>query len=209
MSRILLFGDSIVLGFWDKEGGWATRLRKFIDEKNLTVPDYYNQIYNLGISGNTSEDLLKRFECECQARQKEEGGTVIIIGIGENDSQIRNGKFRIEIKEFEKNLGKLLNLGKKFSSKIIFVGMCPADESKSDPIPWDTSKSYRNDSIAQYNDVVRKFCEKNNLGFIDVFNNLSKKNYKELLDDGVHPNTEGHRQIYEIIKAYLIEKKIV
>jgi lysophospholipase L1-like esterase len=209
MSRILIFGDSITYGAWDKEGGWAQRLRKYIDEKIAIDPNYYHLVYNLGISGNTSEDLLKRFELECNARQKEEGDVVIIIAIGENDSQIKNGKAKVEMKQFEKNLESLLKLSKKFTDKVFFVGLCPADESKSDPIPWDTSKSYKNDSIEKYNAAVRKFCEKNNLEFIDVFSNLIKMNYKELLDDGIHPNTEGHQQIFEIIKDYLIRNKII
>ncbi len=211
MSQILIFGDSITYGAWDKEGGWAQRLRKYIDEKIAIDPNYYHLVYNLGISGNTSDDLLKRFENECKYIKKEEGREelVIIIAIGENDSQIKNGKVKVEMKQFEKNLEKLYGLAKKFTDKVFFVGLCPADESKSDPIPWDTSKSYKNDSIAQYNEAIRKFCEKNNSGFIDVFNNLFKKDYKELLDDGVHPNTEGHQQIFEIIKTYLIEKKII
>jgi lysophospholipase L1-like esterase len=209
MSRILIFGDSITYGAWDKEGGWAQRLRKYIDEKIEIDPAYYHLVYNLGISGNNSEDLLKRFEGECKARQKEEGDMVIIFAIGENDSQIRNGKARVKIDKFEKNLESLLKLSKKFTDKVFFVGLCPADESKSDPIPRDTSKSYKNDSIEKYNDVIKEFCEKNNLGFIDVFSNLISENYKELLDDGIHPNTEGHQQIFEIIKDYLIRNKII
>ncbi|MDD5341513.1 MAG: GDSL-type esterase/lipase family protein [Patescibacteria group bacterium] len=211
MSRILIFGDSITYGAWDKEGGWAQRLRKYVDEKIAADPNYYHLVYNLGISGNTSEDLLMRFENECKYRKKEEGKEelVIIIAIGENDSQIKNGKVKMEMKVFEKNLDKLLKLANKFSGKIFFVGLCPVDESKSDPIAWAKDKSYKNDSITKYNDAVRKFCEKNNLGFIDVFSNLISKNYKELLDDGVHPNTNGHQQIFEIIKDYLIEKNII
>ena len=32
MDKILIFGDSICYGKWDKEGGWVTRLRKYIDQ---------------------------------------------------------------------------------------------------------------------------------------------------------------------------------
>ena len=41
MGRILIFGDSITYGAWDKEGGWVQRLRKFLDERNLTDPNFY------------------------------------------------------------------------------------------------------------------------------------------------------------------------
>jgi lysophospholipase L1-like esterase len=38
--RLLIFGDSITYGAWDIEGGWAARLRKFLDGKTLT--DLFN-----------------------------------------------------------------------------------------------------------------------------------------------------------------------
>ena len=54
MVQILIFGDSIAWGAWDKEGGWVQRLRKLIDEKNLSDPEFYCLVYNLGVSGNKS-----------------------------------------------------------------------------------------------------------------------------------------------------------
>lgn len=30
--RVLVFGDSITQGFWDTEGGWVERLRKYYDQ---------------------------------------------------------------------------------------------------------------------------------------------------------------------------------
>ena len=71
MPQILIFGDSIIYGAWDREGGWAARLRKFLDEKTLTEEDFYCLVYNLGISGDTTEDLLERFEFETEQRIKE------------------------------------------------------------------------------------------------------------------------------------------
>jgi hypothetical protein len=44
-KKILVFGDSIAYGDYDKEGGWVIRLRKFLDERQL---DSY-ETYNLGI----------------------------------------------------------------------------------------------------------------------------------------------------------------
>ncbi|MCX6743407.1 MAG: GDSL-type esterase/lipase family protein, partial [Candidatus Parcubacteria bacterium] len=94
MHRILIFGDSITYGAWDKEGGWVARLRKFVDEKIFADPNYYNIILNLGISGNNSTDILRRFEFELQQRIKEEGEIVIIFAFGTNDAQLFNGEFR-------------------------------------------------------------------------------------------------------------------
>ena len=80
MVRICVFGDSIAWGAWDEErGGWVERLRRQVNWKN---GDFETEIYNLGISTNTSSDLLERFETEAHARKPD----VILFYIGENDA---------------------------------------------------------------------------------------------------------------------------
>lgn len=60
--QVFAFGHSITQGFWDREGGYITRLRKFLDKKSLENPDeYYFETYNLGVSGNDSQQLKERF----------------------------------------------------------------------------------------------------------------------------------------------------
>ena len=68
MTQILVFGDSIDLGMWDVEGGWVQRLRRFLDKKTLADSNFYYEVYNLGISGDTAEDLLESFEFETKKR---------------------------------------------------------------------------------------------------------------------------------------------
>ena len=56
MAHYLIFGDSITQGFNDLTGGWVQRLRE-----SLTLDDF---VINLGVSGDTSDGLLARFEVE-------------------------------------------------------------------------------------------------------------------------------------------------
>jgi len=208
MTNILVFGDSITYGAWDKEGGWVQRLRRIIDQKNLTDSDFYCLISNLGIPGDTSEDLLRRFESETKERVKEDEETVIIFSVGSNDSQFVYGKNKIQKQEFQENLQKLIGLAGKFSSKIIFIGLFPVDDSKTMPIPWDAAKSYKNEYIKQYNEIIKSVCKKNKIHFIEIFENFIKLNYQQLLEDGLHPNSEGHEKIFHVVKDFLIEKEI-
>jgi lysophospholipase L1-like esterase len=138
-SRILVFGDSIARGYWDREGGWETRLRKFLVARslqNLSDVKLYWVTYNLGVSGDTTEDLLQRFEFETKQRSKEKEKTMFIFQIGSNDSQFYNNKktFHVASEKFEINIQKLIDLAKKFSEKIIFIGLTPVDDSKVNPI---------------------------------------------------------------------------
>jgi len=211
MTRILIFGDSITYGAWDKEGGWVQRLRKFLDEKNLTDSDFYCLVYNLGVSGNTINDLIERFEFETKQRLKESEETIIIFAIGINDSYFVHSENnnRVPINKFKENIQKLIKSAKKFSSKIIFVGLTPVDETKTTPIPWDADKSYKNEYIEKYNKVIKKVCEENEILFIEIFEDWMKLNYKNLLEDGLHPNSEGHKKIFESVKEFLIKNKII
>lgn len=202
MAKLLIFGDSIVYGAWDTDkGGWVQRIKSFLDEETLSESENEYTIYNLGVSGNTTEDLLERFEFETKQRLKDDGEELIFIfAIGVNDSQFIHSKnnLRFSPEEYKDNLDKLLNLAQKFSSRIIFIGLTPVDETKT--IHWDTDKSYKNEYIQKFNEILRSFCKENNICFIEIFEKLIKENYQDLLEDGLHPNSEGHKKIFEAIK---------
>ena len=89
MAEILVFGDSICYGAWDLEGGWVQRLRKYLDMKNVVNLSNFTLVYNLGVSGNSTEDLLKRFEFETNAYLEEKKAKMILFSTGVNDSMMR------------------------------------------------------------------------------------------------------------------------
>jgi len=214
MARICVFGDSITYGAWDKDGGWVQRLSQFFVEKYLSNPnDFYYSVYNLGIlAGNTTEDLLERFEFEIKQRLKEEDDEIIVVfAIGANDSNFVHNKndFWVQPVKFEKNIKRLIDIAQKFSSKIIFVGLTPVEEQKVCPMPWDIDKSSKNKNIQKYNQIIKQVCQKNDVYFIEIFEDWIKMDYKKLLEDGLHPNSKGHQKIFEIVKDFLTKKKII
>lgn len=118
MARILIFGDSISHGKWDyKTGGWVQKLSNFLDEKSLLDPHFDYSVYNLSISGDTTEEILERFESEAKQRLKYEEG-IIIFAVGINDSC--KGRLAVSPAKFRENIQKSIDLARKFSSKIIF-----------------------------------------------------------------------------------------
>src|SRR4030042_1024853 len=212
MVRILVFGDSITYGAWDKEGGWVNRLRKFMDEKNLpelSKSGFYCLVYNLGVSGNTTEDLLQRFESEINDRLMEGDETIIILSIGINDSQFNpsSNNFKIPPQKFQDNIKKLLNAAREISSKIIFVGLTPVDEKIT--TSWYTDECYKNEYIQKYDEIIKSACKENKIYFVEIFNDFMESNYNKLLEDGLHPNSEGHKKIFEIVRDFLSKNSIV
>ncbi|MFP4539823.1 MAG: SGNH/GDSL hydrolase family protein [Candidatus Paceibacterota bacterium] len=187
---ICIFGDSITWGAYDPEqGGWATRLRNYFELQNEGV-----DVYNLGVSGDTTDDLLERIEAEATSREPD----LIIFAIGVNDAQFIYSKniTRVLLGEFQQNLTELLTIAKKFTNNIVFVGLTRVDESKTTSIPWNTDKSYTNLNIERLDSTIEKFCEENKLKFIPVKDLL---NHDDFID-GLHPNTQGHIKMFEKIR---------
>jgi len=193
-NKVLVFGASIVHGSSDEQGGWVQRLSKFL-ERDCSV-------YNLGISGNTSEDILKRFKSEAKIRIFNQQNVILLFSFGLNDSQYLNDKQRMRIssQRFKKNLVKLFKMAKGFSNKIFFIGLTPINDSNLDPIPWFNSASYKSKYVEKYNGIIKKVCEDKNVVFVDIKDELDKLGYKTTLIDGVHPNAQGHQMIFEAVK---------
>lgn len=204
---IFAFGDSITYGAWDSKGGWVVRLRKEFDKKNLSDSDFYCLVYNLGVSGDTTEGLLKRFEPEIDLRSKDgqEKEIIILFSIGINDSQLAYEKKenRVPLKQFKRNLKELISKARKYSDKIIFLGLTPVDEDKVAPVPWNKSICYRSEYVENYDKVIEQVSVLEGIDYVNLRDIFLKNDYKKLLFDGLHPNDEGHKLIYNEVLRYL------
>lgn len=189
--KICIWGDSITWGKNDYEkGGWVERLKLHYMKTSIKV-------YNLGISGNNTDDLLRRFETEAKEQKPE----IIIFAIGINDSsyfKVKNIN-RVSIEKFENNLEELLNIAQKIADKIVFVGLTKVDEIKTMPIPWNTEVYYDNKNVSKYDEIIKSFCEKNKIKYINMKEVLTKDD----LQDGLHPNPQGHKKMFQVISKEL------
>ena len=204
---LTVFGDSITFGKGDTlEQGWCGRLKKYFENKGGN-----HRLYNLGISGETTKDVLERFDVEAKARVKfkhEEDRHIIIFSIGINDSGLLTEKRipRMEIDVFKNNIQTLIDKSKLYTKEVLFIGLTPVDEGLR---VNRKGESLTNKRIEEFNSVIKELCLKNNLPFLDMFQELSKLDYIKLLDDGLHPNPEGHQKMYELIKDFFIRNKII
>ena len=211
--NILFFGDSVTWGAWDEEGGWVNRIKKTVDQKIISTNfNYYKEIYNLGISGDTASDLYERFELEANSRIDKNQENVLVFAIGANDCMfdLETKAHRTSPKMFQDKIISLIKKAKSFSNKIIFVGLFPVDDSVAIPSSWPQNEVYKNEHTSEYNQIVKDICSNEKIDFIDLFKIFIKKEYRKLLTaDGLHPNNDGHKQISEIIYKFLEDKQIV
>ena len=188
-QTICIFGDSIAWGAWDPEnGGWVSLLRRYFETNNYNIV-----IYNQGVCGDTTDNLLVRFKTECVAREPQ----TIIFAIGINDSQYVNSKDnpRVSLEKFQNNLVELIKQAKNFSNKILFIGLTKVEDGQF----------YNNDNIAKYNAMIEKVSAEHKLPFLNLFDLLETSD----LYDGLHPNSEGHKKMFLKVKEFLMEKKVI
>lgn len=202
--RVLVFGDSITQGFWDVEvGGWFQRLRSQYDAntiKNLAGDTL--EFFNLGVSGDTTRDLVRRFAVETENRQWPKEQYVLIFAIGINDTIVLGQDTASTPEAYVEELDTLFAAAGHFSDKIMFVGLTPVDDKLCNPWIYSSSgKSFTNERILKFEEVLRKFCLDNKLPCVQIFEKFQGQlKHQELLADGLHPNEAGHALMADLVK---------
>jgi lysophospholipase L1-like esterase len=202
--RVLLFGDSITFGAWDSQGGWADRLKRFYNAEYQRVVETDNpnphQILNLGIGGDTSRNLLARFEHEYKARASANWPPVFVIAVGVNDTKVPRGGGAnlVPIDEYRANMRAIVQLAKKYSDKILLVGLFPL---RDEELPFK-DVVFRQDTVEQYDAVIDEVSKEFSVPKVEVLQVIAAQHdYKSLFfADGLHPNDAGHGRIYDLIK---------
>ncbi len=194
-KSICIFGDSTAWGAWDMEkGGWVNRLWFYAGKETECF------IYNLSISGGTTEDILARFESEAKAREADG----LIFQSGGNDSYLKgkNGPNQIPIEKFESNLEEIIKRAKNITQNIMSIGFDNVDESKTTPVSWKDIY-YVNAEIKKYDEVMKNVCKTHNIPYLDIFGLLNNDDF----EDGLHPNAAGHEKIFVKVRDFLIANK--
>lgn len=194
MSVICIFGDSTAWGAWDMEkGGWVNRLWLDCAQHRQEI-----DVYNLSISGGTTETILARLEAESKIRETD----VVVFQTGGNDAAYDKDTKALLVspENFEINLRKIIQKAKSFTNRIAFIGLKNCDESKTVPVSW-CNLCYTNELMKKYNDVMKNVCEKNGVRFIDIFGLLNNSDF----EDGLHPNASGHQKIFLTVKDPMLE----
>ncbi len=189
---VLAFGDSVTMGLRDDRGGWPARLW----EGGSRI------VYNLGVDGNTSDDVIARFHSE--ARNRGVGrNSVVIFAVGLNDSSRMNGSHRVELPRYRQNMERLISDTKaQFTKRVICVGLPPIDESKAVPFPLESTISFFQADRHEYDVALQDVCGRGGADYVSL-RNLGLEDH--ISYDGVHPLPPGHAILAQRIDAALAE----
>ncbi len=176
--RIVFFGDSIT-------DGW--RLNEYFPGRDFV---------NRGISGQTTGEMLQRFQSDVVNLKPE----AVVILAGTND--IGRG---IPLTAIESNLTVIADLAAMHEIRVVLSSLLPVnDVHKADNPQFERSLLRPPSSIRQLNQWIAGLCTQRKLVFLDYYGatvdaqGLLKA---ELSDDGLHPNGSGYRIMAPLVLA--------
>lgn len=213
--RILVFGDSIALGQWDMSGGWVQHLASTLHQAsfdNMIHGDgkSYVEVYNLSISGDSSQGVLDRLKDEVEARRMDENSEVVIIAVGINDSILKPDNVALmDVYEFQTTYEEIIKEALAVAGQVYCLGLTAVDETKTSPWQYSsTGKQRRNNRINLFEDSIKQSASRLSVPFIPVHDQfLFQLNLgQNLLADGLHPNEAGHKFIADIVTEHVTKQ---
>jgi len=171
------------------------------------------EIHNVGISGNTSQDLRKRLEKDLLSVQP----NLTIIMVGTND--MLNSRKLVSLADYEKNLGYIIDQLKEIKSQVVLMSPPPVDTAylftRHERDAFTISPNDKLDSVTM---IMKKLAEQKHVSFFNlnqVFkdNNIPQHNQDMYIrnamnsgkGDGVHPTAKGYQFIGESLLSFLQE----
>lgn len=186
MLEVICFGDSLTA----RKEGYPSPILTYKLASKLTDLKFINA----GVSGNTTEQAMKRFNKEVLRKRPD----VVTVLFGSNDSATTDSHVELDI--YKRNI--MLFAKQIGPKKTILISPPPVDES--------LQPNRTNASLALYAQAVKEVAEETGSAFIDFFQILyAKPNYKELLkgekDDGLHFGEAGYELLSDLIANKLDE----
>jgi lysophospholipase L1-like esterase len=196
--RYLVFGDSLAYGAWDSKGGWVDRLKRDAHQQAIeSRGGVRHQVFNLGVGGHNSHDILARIEDEIKSRHSSSWPFSFLISIGVNDARKTECKVNVDIEQYGRNLKNIFEIVKKYSNDIYFIDTPPLP---SNDIKFKNHE-FSDTRTKEYMKVARDLSKENGITFIavrDKFDGLKISEY--FAYDNLHPNDVGHEIIYQTVR---------
>jgi acyl-CoA thioesterase-1 len=200
--RICFVGDSYVDGTGDPEClGWVGRVCRNAWERGNGLT-----FYNLGVRGDTTACVERRWRRECDARVGAQNGGRLVFSFGINDgAEGSDGGQRLAIDVSLEHARRMISLAAQWLP-IVWIGPPPANERMSPISPFPgVSYSFSNDRLLALNDAFTGLARELGVPYLDIAATLvDHERYQASLvtGDGIHCSAEGYGIIAEMVDAW-------
>lgn len=199
--KLIVLGDSGVYGWGDpEEGGWCERLRRHW----MGLPAA-PVLYPLGVRGDGLERVAARWrqEVSCRGELRRQLPQGVLLSLGLNDSARvgrADGRPQLDADGFLFGLQQLIGQIRPLAP-VLVLGLTPVDEQA---MPFADVLWYGLEQVRHYEGLLEEACLEADVPFLPLLNSLLDDPAWPgwLGTDGVHLNSDGHRQVYERVRHW-------
>ncbi|MFI8320678.1 GDSL-type esterase/lipase family protein [Streptomyces sp. NPDC085529] len=185
-ARIVVVGDSIAYGRCDPQGGWAAHLAG----AHIAANETRHRVFNLAIPGSTLADVDEQTPPLLAPRLPD----TLVVAAGINDSALPvsgTGAGGDALPQVAERLASLAATAHRHDARMVVVGPTWIDESRLSDF---AGLRFTTERATALRTALRAWCENRHIDFLDMWEPL--RDQPHLLVDGLHPTTEGHKELY-------------
>jgi len=155
------------------ERGWGGRVvaASFAEGLALTA-------YNLGVRGETSQQVAARWRAESLPRLLPSTDARIVLSFGANDTTVEGGRLRVETEQSCSALSAILEGVEAVGARALMIGPAPVDDPE------------QNERIRTLSAAFADVCHRAGVSFVSVVEPLLALQVwmaEVAADDGAHP----------------------
>lgn len=201
-----MVGDSIATGTGDQRAlGWPGRIAAvaLAGGADLTI-------YDLGVRGDTSVDVARRWRAETDARLPRLFPGGIVFQYGLNDCTVRtyeDGRTERRV-EAEVTLATTRTMLTEAHGlqPTLFIGPAPIDDARPGPqlVPG-VVQTTANDDIRALDVQLGSVARDSGVAYLSVFDSLAADERwvrATRAGDGIHPTDEGYEALAELVRRW-------
>ena len=186
--RICFIGDSFVSGAFDDEClGWVGRISASARRRKHDVSPY-----NLGVRGETSVQIARRWRAEAEMRQSAQQEGRLVFEFGVNDAREVNGKRQMEAAQTLAAAREILSAAVAWKPTLM-IGPPPGGDSA------------RNLRVKELSEAMARLSGELRLPYFDSFTPLAASSTfiaSTKAIDGTHPNAAGYAEWARLIDEW-------
>lgn len=199
VTHICFVGASTTEGQGDEDRlGWPGRLAAL-----SPAAERLSAVYNLGIRGQTTAEIERRWLAECEARLPDHVSGAVVFFFGLNDiAQIDGGPLRSPLRRTLRRVEEIMATARD-RWPVLWIGPAPVAEER---MPLESTTGYRfdfrNERVAQLDQDYADIAARLNIPYLSIFDRLSTA--PEWMDrlranDGLHPSGAGYQFLAGIV----------
>jgi acyl-CoA thioesterase-1 len=202
-SRLCFIGDAFTVGAGDETVlGWVGRVAQAEWQRNHDVT-----VYNLGIRGDSTRAIRRRWRQECEARLPHGANGRLVFMFGGNDAKEVVGRgVEVPMAESVANARSIIAEAAAWLPTL-WLSLVPMSEALPYPRLLPDTPEYRFDNQRQAEYTQRYAAVAHELGvpFLDLHTPLLRDAAWQRLTqagDGSNPNAQGYARLAALISAW-------